>query len=58
MLNLNYGDIVRISKRGRHCMESFVLAGKAKTVFQLIDLMAKGEKAEKVQKIKEKKNKK
>jgi len=34
-------------------MENFVLAGKAKTVFQLIELMAKGEKA-----TKDKKNKK
>ena len=39
-------------------MENFVLAGKAKTVFQLIDLMAKGEKAKKMQKTKEEKNKK
>ena len=28
-------------------MENFVLAGKAKNVFRLIELMAKGEKAEK-----------
>ena len=28
-------------------MQNFVLAGKAKTVFRLIELMAKGEKAEK-----------
>ncbi len=27
-------------------MQKFVLVGKAKTVFQLLDLMAKGEKAE------------
>jgi len=39
-------------------METFVLSGKAKTVFHLIELMAKGEKAEKVQKTEEKKNKK
>ena len=38
--------------------KNFVLAGKAKTVFKLIELMAKGEKADKVQKIEEKKNKK
>ena len=31
-------------------MENFVLKGKAKTVFRLIELMAKGEKAEQVQK--------
>lgn len=31
-------------------MENFVLAGKAKTVFKLVELMAKGEKAEKVEK--------
>ncbi len=36
-------------------MENFVLAGKAKTVFQLIELMAKGEKATKTE---DKKNKK
>ena len=30
-------------------MENFVLVGKAKTVFKLIALMAKGEKAEKSQ---------
>ena len=35
-------------------MEKFVLAGKAKTVFQLIELMAKGEKAKKAE---DKKNK-
>ena len=34
-------------------MEDFVLKGKAKTVFKLIELMAKGEKAE-AQKIKKK----
>ena len=28
-------------------MQNFVLAGKAKTVFRLIELMAKGEKLEK-----------
>ena len=28
-------------------MQNFVLAGKAKNVFRLIELMAKGEKAEK-----------
>ena len=28
-------------------MQNFVLAGKAKTVFQIIELMAKGEEAEK-----------
>ena len=31
-------------------MENFVLIGKAKTVFQIIELMAKGEKAVKAQK--------
>lgn len=31
-------------------MENFVIAGKAKTVFQLIELMAKGEKADKAKK--------
>ena len=30
-------------------MEKFVLAGKAKTVFQLIELMAKGEELKKKQ---------
>ena len=28
-------------------MDNFVLAGKAKTVFHLVELMAKGEKGEK-----------
>lgn len=27
-------------------MQNFVVAGKAKTVFRLVELMAKGEKAE------------
>ncbi|MFC1958140.1 hypothetical protein ACFLVQ_01045 [Chloroflexota bacterium] len=31
-------------------MERFVLAGKAKTVFQIIELMAKGEEEERKQK--------
>ncbi|MFC1988598.1 hypothetical protein ACFLVJ_02045 [Chloroflexota bacterium] len=31
-------------------MEKFVLAGKAKTVFHIIDLMAKGEELKKKQK--------
>ena len=31
-------------------MESFVLKGKAKTVFRLVDLMAKAEEAEKKKK--------
>jgi len=39
-------------------MESFVLAGKAKTVFQLIELMAKGEKEEHARKTGKKKDKK
>ena len=39
-------------------MENFVLAGKAKTVFQLIELMAKGEKAAKAQKTDKKMNRK
>lgn len=39
-------------------MENFVVAGKAKTVFQLIELMAKGEKAEKELKAGDKKNRK
>lgn len=30
-------------------MENFVLAGKAKNVFRLLELMAKGEKAEKAE---------
>ncbi|MFC1958104.1 hypothetical protein ACFLVQ_00865 [Chloroflexota bacterium] len=30
-------------------MERFVLAGKAKTVFQIIELMAKGEEVERKQ---------
>ena len=34
-------------------MEKFVLAGKAKTVFQIIELMAKGEELEKKQKVEE-----
>jgi len=38
-------------------MEDFVLVGKAKTVFQLIELMAKGEKAGNASKTKEKKSK-
>ncbi len=32
-------------------MEKFVLAGKAKTVFQIIELMAKGEELEKKQEL-------
>ncbi len=39
-------------------MESFVLTGKAKNVFRLIELMAMGEKAEKQQGTKEKKSRK
>ena len=31
-------------------METFVLAGKARTVFKLVELLAKAEKAEKVEK--------
>jgi len=31
-------------------MENFVLAGKAKTVFKLVELLAKAEKAEKADK--------
>jgi len=31
-------------------MESFILAGKAKTVFRLIELKAKAEKAKKIEK--------
>ena len=31
-------------------MESFVLAGKARTIFKLVELLAKAEKAEKTQK--------
>ena len=34
-------------------MEKFVLAGKAKTVFQIIELMAKGEELDKKQKVTE-----
>jgi len=30
-------------------MQNFVLRGKAKTVFRLLELMAKGEKAEKAE---------
>ena len=36
-------------------MQNFVLAGKAKNVFRLIELMAKGEKAEKSKREKKKK---
>ena len=32
-------------------MENFVLVGKAKTVFQIIELMAKGEEAKKKEEI-------
>jgi len=32
-------------------MEKFVLAGKAKTVFQIIELMAQGEKFKKMKKV-------
>ncbi len=39
-------------------MENFVLAGKAKNVFRLIELMAMGEKVEKQQKTKEGKDQK
>ncbi len=39
-------------------VENFVLKGKAKNVFRLIELMAMGEKAEKQQKTKEKKSQK
>jgi len=31
-------------------MESFVLAGKARTIFKLVELLAKAEKAGKVEK--------
>jgi len=31
-------------------MQNFVLSGKAKTVFKVIELMAKGEQAEKTEK--------
>jgi len=36
-------------------MENFVLAGKAKNVFRLLELMAKGEKAEKAERKENKK---
>ena len=36
-------------------MESFVIAGKAKTVFRLIELKAKLEQAQKIEKKKKKK---
>lgn len=36
-------------------MQNFVLAGKAKNVFRLLELMAKGEKAEKAEKKENKK---
>jgi len=36
-------------------MEKFVLAGKAKIVFQIIELMAKGEELDKKQKATERK---
>ncbi len=39
-------------------MENFVLAGKAKNVFRLIELMAMGEKVEKQQKTRVKKSQK
>ena len=39
-------------KKGRHLAQDFVLAGKAETVFRLIELMAMGEKIEKQQKTK------
>ena len=39
-------------------MENFVLIGKAKTVFQIIELMAKGEKAAKARKTEGKTNRK
>ena len=35
------------AKKGKHPAQGFVLAGKAETVFRLIELMAKGELAEK-----------
>ena len=38
-------------------MEKFVLAGKAKTVFQIIELMAKGEEAKKKQETNDRKMK-
>ena len=38
-------------------MERFVLAGKAKTVFQIIELMAKGEELKKKQKVDDTKTK-
>ncbi len=37
-------------------MENFILAGNAKNVFRLIELMAMGEKAEKKSKTKETKS--
>jgi hypothetical protein len=32
--------------RGRQLMESFVIKGKAKTVFKLVEMLAKAEKRE------------
>ena len=36
-------------------MDNFVLAGKAKTVFRLVELLAKAEQAEKTEKLGNKK---
>jgi len=43
-------DYSRLSIRRRQFMESFVLAGKARTVFKLVELLAKAEKSEKTPK--------
>ena len=51
MLDLAYSDSLSVlrNQKGRYMMQNFVVAGKAKTVFRLVELMAKGKQAEKAE---------
>ena len=46
MVNSEYSRL----KKGDILMDSFVLAGKARTVFKLVELLAKAEKEQKASK--------
>ena len=37
---------LKVHRNGRQLMESFVIKGKAKTVFKLVEMLAKAEKDE------------
>ena len=54
--NLKYRNSQGNNKGGLE-MENFVLAGKAKTVFKILELKAKRDAEEKLQKAMEKRNK-